>query len=146
MSLWDMWIIVPNWDRFQHYKDRNPAWIRTYVDLLDRPEYIDLTPTEQALLHRIWMMYARTNGQLRCATVAAAPRHRRATVARPRHFESLNHAGFIALSASRPAPQRQRQRHKRPLAVTSKDHVGENSNSNGRNFEIPKDLFRDVPR
>ena len=26
---------VRNWERYQHYKERNPPWIKLYVELLD---------------------------------------------------------------------------------------------------------------
>jgi len=133
-SFGDLWVIVPNWNDFQHYKDRDPPWIRVYTDLLRRPEWLDLSPNASGLLLDVWLAFAAQNGQLRVKDVSrlSQARVRRAT------FERLADAGFIELSASKPLPQRQRQRHI-PRAVTSKA-------DDGLGFEIPKDLLRDVPR
>ena len=32
------YLAVKNWSRFQHYKDRNPKWVKLYVDILDDEE------------------------------------------------------------------------------------------------------------
>lgn len=33
------YIRVVNWEKFQHYKHRNPPWIRLYNSLLEKPEF-----------------------------------------------------------------------------------------------------------
>jgi hypothetical protein len=57
------YIVIPNWDGpdgFQHYRDRDPIWIKNYRALMAKDEYL----------------------------------------------ESLNHAGFIHFSASKPLAHR----------------------------------------
>ena len=34
------WIEIVNWDKFQHYKDRRPVWIKLHLDLLDNDDYL----------------------------------------------------------------------------------------------------------
>lgn len=104
------WIVIPNWDKFQHYKDRRPPWIKTYVDLLHRDEYLDLTPRRRSILHDLWITYAERDGLVR---------HRTATLSRlfghrvmSADLKALNQAGFIEIVASKPQPQRQRHIHK----------------------------------
>ena len=29
-----------NWDKFQHYKDRDPVWIKLHPELLDNDDYL----------------------------------------------------------------------------------------------------------
>ena len=29
------YITIPNWEKFQHYKDRKPYWIKVYIDIID---------------------------------------------------------------------------------------------------------------
>ena len=137
----DLWVIVQNWDEFQHYKDRDPPWIRVYLDLHRRDEYLRLTAVERGLLLDIWLTFAETNGQMRVSTQARLKHDPHATHARPEHFIRLCDAGFIALSASKPLPQRQRQR-QNPRVVTSE--VDANGNNSG--FQIPENLLKDVPR
>ena len=59
-----MWIVIPNWDKFQHYSDRNAPWIKDYVDQLDRDEYLSLSAGTRALLSDVRKLYARRAGQV----------------------------------------------------------------------------------
>lgn len=34
---------IKNFERYQHYKDRNPPWIKLYYDLLDDEDFISLS-------------------------------------------------------------------------------------------------------
>jgi hypothetical protein len=93
------WIVVPNWDRFQHYGlYRRPAWIKNYTALLRKDEYLDLPLAARGLLHGIWLAYADRDGRLRKDDLPAALLAR----ARGAHLTSLSHAGLIDFSASRP--------------------------------------------
>lgn len=46
---------VRNWAQFQHYKDRNPAWIKLHLDLLTSEEWM-LAPTDNDRLLLIVVM------------------------------------------------------------------------------------------
>lgn len=96
----ERWIVIPNWDRFQHYKDRDPSWIKVYLELFNRDDYLRLTPTSRALLHGIWGLYALSHGRLRASRVPQALNMRASSV----QWESLVQAGFIELSASESVP------------------------------------------
>jgi hypothetical protein len=96
------WIWIPNWDDFQHYRDRRPTWIKNYLELLNKDEYLDLTLPQRGLLHGIWMETARRgNGRLR-SDIASLSRalglHEGVRIATR---DSLVHAGFIELVASK---------------------------------------------
>jgi hypothetical protein len=56
---------VRDWDHFQHYKDRNPPWIKFYTALLDDYEFSILPELTQLALVRIWLLAARQNNRLR---------------------------------------------------------------------------------
>lgn len=95
----NQWIIVPNWDRFQHYKDRVPNWIKLYTAELDRdPDWEAMSAGCRGALVTIWIQYALSKGQLRCEVVSKSL-GRSYKVA---YLESLNDAGFIELAASKP--------------------------------------------
>jgi len=55
---------VKNWDRFQHYKDRNPPWIKLHNHLLDDYEFELLSDATKGHLLCIWMLASRTNNKL----------------------------------------------------------------------------------
>lgn len=51
-----MKIIIPSWSRHQHYKERNPPWIKLHKELLDDPEYWALSDFEARVLIAIWLL------------------------------------------------------------------------------------------
>ena len=99
----DMWIVVPNWSRFQHYKDRDPTWIKVYANLNSDDKWCRLSASQRGLLVSVWVEYARADGVLRVPRMRdvmgqACDRYGNFT----KQLESLNHAGLIELSASKP--------------------------------------------
>src|SRR5215831_1543053 len=98
MSSDERWIIVPNWDRFQHYKDRNPNWIKVYNELLHDDDWLTLTDAQRGFLLTVWLEFASAHGQLKASRIPS--RMRPVDVART--LERLNHAGWIQLVASKP--------------------------------------------
>jgi hypothetical protein len=55
---------VKNWDQFQHYKDRNPIWIKLYKSLVDDPDYHALPDKSAKCLPLIWLIASENNGEL----------------------------------------------------------------------------------
>ena len=47
---------VKNWEKFQHYKDRTPPWIKLYRDLLNDYEFSCLQDASKAHLMLIWLL------------------------------------------------------------------------------------------
>lgn len=52
------WLYVKNWDELQHYKSRNPPWIKLYRRLMTDGRFHLLTEAEQWQLVRIWLVSA----------------------------------------------------------------------------------------
>jgi hypothetical protein len=101
------YIVIPNWPKFQHYKDRLPPWIKLYLELLHKPEWRRLSLRDRGLLTGIWLAYAEANGRLQVRDVfwmfdSEGCSAGVARVLRSRCLRRLNHAGFIAFSASTP--------------------------------------------
>ena len=55
---------VKKWDDFQHYKDRNPPWIKLHNHLLDDYEFECLPDATKCHLLCIWMLASRTNNEM----------------------------------------------------------------------------------
>ncbi len=94
----DRWIWIPNWDGptgFQHYKDRDPKWIKCYTRLLSKDEYMELTFAERGLLLSIWLEYARSHRALRSHSTRLSQRLGQKVY--KRSLESLIHAGFVEI-------------------------------------------------
>jgi len=104
----ELWIEVAGWQRFQHYRDRNPPWVKLYTQLQHDDNWISLTPHRRAMLVGIWLEYASSS----CAVRAHTRRLSRALhmqVTRS-DLKALNDAGFIHFAASKPLAPRARSR------------------------------------
>lgn len=57
-------LAVKNFDRFQHYKDRSPPWIKLYNDLLDDYAFSTLPDASKSHLMLIWLLASRTDNRI----------------------------------------------------------------------------------
>lgn len=55
---------VRNWDKFQHYKDRNPPWIKLHTELLDNYEFSQLHDASKLLAFCILLLAARSDNKI----------------------------------------------------------------------------------
>lgn len=55
---------VKNWERFQHYKDRNPPWIKLHRALLDDYAFSQLPDSAKGILPLIWILAAGSGGEI----------------------------------------------------------------------------------
>lgn len=51
-----MKLIPKNWDKFQHYKERNPPWIKLHRDLLIDKEFMRLPLASKAIAPLLWLL------------------------------------------------------------------------------------------
>jgi len=100
----DGWIVIPNWRRFQHYKDRNPKWIKVYTELMYDPAFLGLTMPQRGLLISLWLEYANS----RRSVPEESSKISRMVGQRVRKdtLKALSDAGFIEVSASKPLAKR----------------------------------------
>lgn len=59
------WLIVKNWEKFQHYKKRNPPWIRFYRSTLIDHELAVLSIESRLLANLLWLLASENNGQIK---------------------------------------------------------------------------------
>lgn len=138
----DGWIIVERWDEFQHYRDRDPIWLKVYTRLLSDEAYLALTFHQRGVLQGIWLEYARANRQLSDRTVALTRRlgQRVST----RDLEALNHAGFITISASKPlapcyhdaSPETEKRREEQQHNKNRHEDADPPTAINGKNADV----------
>lgn len=57
-------LAVRNWDEFQHYRDRDPLWIKIYGRLLDDAEFLALPEAAQAQLVKLWLLASRCKNRI----------------------------------------------------------------------------------
>jgi len=98
------YLVICHWARFQHYKDRNPPWIKNYTELLSDEAYLELSGHRRAILHGLWLEYARSHCRLPVDTRILTRRlNLKVTMA---DLAALSHAGFTATSDSAPQAPR----------------------------------------
>lgn len=56
------WLAIKNWETFQHYKDRNPPWIKLHRAVLDDYAFAALPDNQKAHLVLIWLFAASQAG------------------------------------------------------------------------------------
>ena len=47
---------IKDWNKFQHFKDRKPPWIKLYRDILDDPDWHELDGDTAKMLVSIWLI------------------------------------------------------------------------------------------
>jgi hypothetical protein len=55
---------VRNWKKFQHYKDRQPPWIKLYTALLDDPKFLALPDAAKGQLCALFLLAAKRGNLL----------------------------------------------------------------------------------
>jgi hypothetical protein len=55
---------VKNWNRFQHFKDRRPPWIKLYREILEDPDWHDLDGENAKGLTMLWLIASEKSGEL----------------------------------------------------------------------------------
>jgi hypothetical protein len=59
-----MTITIKGWRKFQHYKHRDPPWIRLYRSLLNDRQWHNLSGDDAKSLIMIWLIVSETEGEL----------------------------------------------------------------------------------
>src|SRR3990167_3921160 len=105
MSEPERWIIVTAWERHQHRdmaRTSVPPWMKVYTRLLSDDDYLKLSFRQRGILLGIWLAYARGRRVLG-SSPARLGRILGDETVRQRDLDTLNHAGFITFSDSKPA-------------------------------------------
>jgi hypothetical protein len=85
---------VKNFERFQHYKDRSPPWIKLYNELLDDYSFGLLPDASKLHLVAIWLLASRSNNRIPHDSVWIA---KRISATEKVDLDLLRAAGFIEL-------------------------------------------------
>jgi hypothetical protein len=55
---------IKSWDKFQHFKDRRPPWVKLYRDILDDIEWHELDPKAAKVLVMLWLIASEDDGNI----------------------------------------------------------------------------------
>ena len=83
---------VKNFERFQHYKDRSPPWIKLYNELLDDYDFCLLPDASKMHLVAIWLLASRSDNEIPLDPQWIA---RKISATSPVDLTLLKNAGFI---------------------------------------------------
>lgn len=100
----ERWIVIPRWEELQHRdaaRSAVPTWIKLYTELGSKEEFLALSFHQRGVLVGLWLEYARSKRQLRDSTLSLTRRLGQRVLRRD--LKALNDAGFIRISASKPA-------------------------------------------
>src|SRR5258708_502836 len=86
---------VRNFEKFQHYKDRSPPWIKLYNELLDDYDFGKLPDASKMHLIAIWLLASRSDNKIPYDSVWIG---RRINATEPINLNLLLEAGFIKLN------------------------------------------------
>jgi hypothetical protein len=84
---------VKNFEKFQHYKDRSPPWIKLYNELLENYEFGRLPDAQKGQLISIWLLASRTDNRLPYDPVWIASK---INATSPVDLDAMFAAGFIS--------------------------------------------------
>lgn len=90
---------VPNWETFQHYKDRSPPWIKLHRQLLTKRQWHHLSGDAAKLLVELWLVASESeDGTIPMSTEDLGWRQRRDTPSVAALLLELEREGFLDLS------------------------------------------------
>ena len=55
---------IKNWDKYQHYKDRNPPWIKLNREVIDDYDICRLQDASRLLQILLWVLASQTNNRI----------------------------------------------------------------------------------
>jgi hypothetical protein len=103
-SMSERYIWIPRWDEFQHYKDRQPPWIKVYTRLLHDDDYLNLSGHRRSILHGLWLVFASSSRRVRLDSRSLSARLQIRITSED--LKALNRAGFVEVVASRTLAER----------------------------------------
>lgn len=97
------YLSVPNWSEFQHYKRRNPPWIKLHNRLADDYTFASLPDAAKGHLVMIWLLASRMDNRIPADAAWIA---QRISAVEPVDIQALVAAGFLVEQvASKPLAQ-----------------------------------------
>ncbi len=90
-----------NWDKFQHYKDRNPPWIKVHKEQLDDPDFMSLSLASIGLAQLLWLLASESkDGTFDASMKILTFRLRKTEAELKKLITPLIHSGFFDVLAN----------------------------------------------
>lgn len=86
---------VKNWRTFQHYKDRNPVWIKLHFSILTSSDWVALADSSRLLAIVCMLVASRNNGEIDGSPAGLAYLQRIAYLNKKPDLTPLIECGFL---------------------------------------------------
>lgn len=86
---------VKNWDHFQHYRDRNPPWIKLHYELLSSSDWVMLDDASRVLAIACMLIASRNKGEIDGSESGLTYLKRVAYLNKPPNLKALILCGFL---------------------------------------------------
>jgi hypothetical protein len=124
---------VKDFDKFQHYKDRSPPWIKLYNSLLDDYEFSCLQDASRWHLVAIWLLASRSDNSL---PDDAAWLTRMSGSTTPVNIETLISTGLVERYDPASGLLAERKRDAMPEGEAEREGKKRESQSGGKLFSV----------
>lgn len=57
-------LIIKDWEEYQHYKNRNPPWIKLHANMLNNRKFTSLAQASRGLLMQLWILGSEHEGKV----------------------------------------------------------------------------------
>jgi len=94
-----MFYRIKNWDHFQHYRDRNPPWIKLHFKILSSSDWVTLDDASRVLAIACMLIASHNKGIIDGSEVGLAYLKRVAYLNKPPNLKPLISCGFLTLLA-----------------------------------------------
>lgn len=91
---------VRNWARFQHYKHRNPPWIKLHFELLSSPDWVVLADASRVLAIACMLIASRNEGKVSGDRAGIEYLKRVAYLHKDPDFKPLIECGFLEVAST----------------------------------------------
>jgi len=96
---------IKNWAEFQHYKDRNPPWIKLHVGILSSQDWVTLDDKSRVLAIACMVLASKTGGEIDGSPAGLTYLRRAAYLNSKPDLKPLVECGFLEVLADASALQ-----------------------------------------
>jgi len=90
---------IKNWSKYQHYKKRNPPWIKLHYELMSSEDWVTMDDASRVLAVACMLLASRTQGEIDASERGLRYLERVAYLNSPPDLKPLIDSGFLVLLA-----------------------------------------------
>jgi hypothetical protein len=133
---------IRNWSRFQHYKDRNPPWIKLHAEVFTSQDWVALDDTSKALMLICMVVAAKHDG---CVPDDPDYIKRVAYLSKRPNLKPLIDCGFLEIPQADASERKQEQADAITLLADARPEKESSSSKNSNKSEAETESISGVP-